>query len=817
MDRMAQFGIDLVNAGRFECFFQADMLFVQLDSQLFLDRFGNISVAHRTADSHRREGFFDPDNGRFELLFFRFKPGDGLGLFLRTARLFSLPLFDDLRRGDFGKTFGDEEVLAVAVFDLFDLAGFAECFDIFDEQDFHDASFGVCKFGIHFIESLLISLQIIFGGLSMFQPFPAALSATFPDELAALLDRQRSRIALLGKKGEARYENLLKPLQDMEEELSLFFTPLSHLNSVNNTPQTQKAYELSIPLLSAFHSELTQNEALYRLLKQITPDTPEARTVTEHTLRDFRLSGAELSPEDKERMEAIDLRLSQLSNTFSQNLLDATNAWEMILDDPANVTELPESDREAAQIEIDGKIRYRFTLQMPSYIAYMTYGSNRTRREELYHAYTTRAPKNGAVIDEILRLRAEKARLLGFEHYARYALQTRDAASETDVLDFLETLADAALPQARREMEELRSFAQEQDGITLAAYDVAYYNEKLKKATFDFDESQTKPYFEQNAVLSGLLDLVSELFDLRFEAVDVPGWDRNVSVYDLYEDSELSGRIYFDLEARESKRSGAWMHDWETHFVDAEGQRHLPSAFVVANFAPASEHIPSLLRHDDVVTLFHEMGHAIHHLLGRSRERAVSGINGVAWDVVEFPSQFLENFAYEEAILRRFAFHYESQKAIPESLIAKIQSAKNFQAALGILRQVEFALFDLQLHQRLYQGEEVQELLDTIRQKTSLLPPPEYNRFQHGFSHIFAGGYAAGYYSYKWAEVLSADAFFACLNPQKGFDPDKALGYRKHILSRGGSRPMSELYRQWLGHDPQVASLMRLYEIEVRS
>jgi len=651
----------------------------------------------------------------------------------------------------------------------------------------------------------------------MFQPFPATISDTFPDELAALLDRQRQRIASLIAKNETHYESLLKPLQDMEEELNVFFTPLSHLNSVSNTPQTQKAYEASIPLLSAFHSELTQNEALYRKLKQITPAASEAQTVTEHTLRDFRLAGAELSPDDKERMEAIDLRLSELSNAFSQNLLDATHAWEMILDDPADVAELPESDREAARIETEGTIRYRFTLQMPSYLAYMTYGSNRARREALYRAYTTRAPQNGAVIDEILRLREEKARLLGFEHYASYALQTRDAAGENDVLSFLETLVDTALPQARREMEELQAFAMERDGITLTAWDLAYYSEKLKKATFDFDESQTKPYFEQKTVLNGLLDLIFELFGIRFEPVDVPVWDPGVRVYDLYESSECIGRIYFDLEARASKRGGAWMHDWETRFIDASGQRHLPSAFVVANFAPASESTPSLLRHDDVVTLFHEMGHALHHLLSRARERSVSGINGVAWDVVEFPSQFLENFAYEEAILRRFAFHYKTREPIPQTLITRIQAAKNFQAALGMLRQVEFALFDFRLHQRLYQGDEVQKLLDTIRQKTSLLPPPEFNRFQHGFSHIFSGGYAAGYYSYKWAEVLSADAFFACLDPQKGFDPDKALGYRQHILSRGGSRPMNELYRQWLGHDPHVKSLMQLYGIKAAS
>jgi len=647
----------------------------------------------------------------------------------------------------------------------------------------------------------------------MFQSFPDTPLSTFPDELKTLLDRQRSTIHELTQKAPKSYATLLKPLQDLDEELEVFFTPLSHRNSVANTPETQAAYEASLPLLSAFHSEMIQNRPLFDAIKQITADTSEAKTVTQNMVRDFRLAGAELTDADKKRMEAIDLRLSELSNAFSQNLLDATNAYEMILDDPADVAELPPAELEAATIKKDGKTHYRFTLQMPSYLAYMTYGSNRARREELYRAYTTRAPENGAVIDEILRLRKEKANLLGFDHYAAYALETRDAESETAVLSFLEELLEAALPQAQTELKTLRTFAHEHDGIDLASHDTAYYAEKLKKKTFDFDESETKPYFEQGRVLSGLIEIVTELFGIAFAPVDVLTWDPTIRVYDLYEDGTLCGRIYFDLEAREGKRGGAWMHDWETHFIDAKGERHLPSAFVVANFAPATHSTPSLLRHDDVVTLFHEMGHAIHHLFGRSLERSVSGINGVAWDVVEFPSQFLENFAYEAPILRRFGFHYENDEPIPEALIERIKAAKNFQAALGILRQVEFSLFDFQLHQNLYQGDDVQKLLDTIREKTALLSPPTTNRFQHGFSHIFAGGYAAGYYSYKWAEVLSADAFFACLDPDEGFDHAKATGYRKHILSRGGSEPMHSLYSEWLDHTPHVENLTKLYGI----
>jgi oligopeptidase A len=650
---------------------------------------------------------------------------------------------------------------------------------------------------------------------ALFQPFPENVANRFLQRLKEMLDRQRNVLHALTHSAPATYEALLKPLQDLEEELDAFFTPLSHLNSVMNTEATQEAYESALPLLSAFQSELTQNEALFEKIETIATDDAEASTVVDHTRRDFVLAGAKLNKEEKRRMKAIDLRLSELANTFSQNLLDATNHYELILDDPADVAELPQNDLDTATVAKEGKTHYRFTLQIPSYLAYMTYGSNRARREELYLAYHTRAPENAEVIDELLRLRHEKATLLGFENYATYALQTRDADNENKIIAFLEELRDAALPQAHRELDALKVFAYEIDGIDdLAPHDVAYYSEKLKKTTFDFDDAMTKPYFEQSRAVDGLLSFVSDLFGVTFKPINVTTWHDSVRVFDLMEGGNLSGRLYFDLEARSEKRGGAWMHNWETHFTDTQGLAHLPSAFIVANFPAPTQNTPSLLRHDDVVTLFHEMGHAIHHLFGRSNERNVSGIHGVAWDVIEFPSQFLENFAYEGSILRRFAVHYETGEPIPDSLIAKIKQAKNFQAALGILRQVEFSLFDFHLHQTLYQGEQVQALLDLIREQTALLPPPAKSRFQHGFAHIFAGGYAAGYYSYKWAEVLSADAFFNCLNEEGNFDRSRARDYRMHILSRGGSQPMRELFQKWLGQKTSVKSLLHLYDID---
>ena len=649
----------------------------------------------------------------------------------------------------------------------------------------------------------------------MFQNFQLNHLENFPQTLETLLNQQRETIKEITHSEASDYETVLKPLQDLDEELGLFFTPLSHLNSVMNSDETQKAYEESLPLLSKFSSEMAQNETLFKKIEKIKASSEEAQTVVAHEIRDFVLSGVNLPEKEKKRMEEINLRLSELSNHFSQNLLDATNAYELIIKDAKDVEGMPQTDIDAAKEELDGKTVYKFTLQIPSYLAYMTYGPNREYRKELSKAYATRAPKNAEVIDEILALKNEKAKLLNFDSYAHYALETRDASQQEDVIAFLNDLAEAALPQAKKELAELQDFAKRTDGIEdLKGYDLGYYSEKLKKEKFNFDDTMTKPYFEQSKVLDGLLNIVSELFDVTFKPADVPTWHDCVKAFDIFEDGQLSGRIYFDLEARKEKRGGAWMNDWETHYVDSHGKKHLASAFIVCNFSPATESTPSLLRHDDVVTLFHEMGHAIHHLFGKCKERSVSGINGVAWDVVEFPSQFLENFAYEAAILKRFGFHYKTGEPISGDLMTKIKKTKNYQAALGILRQVEFSLFDFQLHQNLYQGKEVQDLIDSIREKTSLIKAPEYNKFQHGFAHIFAGGYAAGYYSYKWAEVLSADAFFTCLDEKEGFNKESAKGYKAFILSNGGAKEMSDLYQEWLGRKADVKSLTKLYEID---
>jgi len=653
-----------------------------------------------------------------------------------------------------------------------------------------------------------------------FQEFKIDNLEQFPKDLEAMLASQLEQIEAIAIADETAYELVVKPLQDLDEELGNFFTPLSHLNSVENSEATQKAYEESLPQLSKFSSTIAQNEALFEKIKKVSSNNVEEKRVLEHDIRGFVLSGAELPLEQKKELESIDLRLSELGNNFSQNLLNATNAFEMIIEDEKDVSEVPQSDLALAKTEVEGKTVYKFTLQIPSYLAYMTYGTSRKYREELSKAYATRAAENAAVIDEMMELRQKKAKLLGFESFAAYSLATKDASSVEEVTKFLEELGEKALPQAKEELAELKAFALKRDGIEdLQGFDVAYYSEKLKKEKFNFDDAMTKPYFEQSKVLRGLLDVVSELFSVEFKESTATVWNEKVKPFDIYKLAEdgsnkLAGRIYFDLEARESKRGGAWMHDWETHYVDAQGQKHLPTAFIVCNFSPSTEQNPSLLRHDDVVTLFHEMGHGIHHLFGTCKERSVSGINGVAWDVVEFPSQFLEAFSYEKPILKRFAFHHETGEPMSDELLEKIKETKNYHSALGIVRQVELSLFDFNLHKKLYQGDEVQALIDGIRKTTALLEVPSYNKFQNGFAHIFAGGYAAGYYSYKWAEVLSADAFYECLDEEKGFNQEKADGYLKYILNKGGSEDMSSLYKQWLGREPKVESLLKLYGIE---
>jgi oligopeptidase A len=644
----------------------------------------------------------------------------------------------------------------------------------------------------------------------MFVDFDVGELKSFPERLDELLKKHKDSVEEILRIESNSYDETLKRLDDLENERELFFTPLSHLNSVLNSEESQKAYEESLPILSRFETYLGQNRELYLKLKALKTEDSIKKRVLFNSLKEFELSGVNLNEDKKRRLEEIDIELLKLSNIFGQNLLDATNSFEMVVEKLEDLKGIPDSDLDLAKVERENQTVWRFTLHAPSYLSYMTYGTNRDLREKIYKAYNTRAPENGDIIDRILMLRDEKAKLLGFKNYAEYALQRRDAKSEDDVLNFLWKIVELSKDRAKKELKELEEFAKRVDGLDkLEAFDLHYYKEKLKKERFSFEENDTKPYFQRERVVEGVFNLIFELFQIEFKKVEIEMYHHSIESYNLYRGSEVIGRLYLDLEVREEKRGGAWMSNWESRFLDSKGALHLPTAFVTTNFSKSSKSYPSLLKHSDVVTLFHEIGHAIHHLFSEVNERAVSGVNGVAWDTIEFPSQFLESFAYEERVLSRFAFHFQSGEPIPKDLIRKIKSSKNFLSAMAMLRQIEFGLFDFMLHQKPYRGDEVQKLLDEIRAEISPIIPPSYNRFQHGFAHIFSGGYSAGYYSYKWAEVFSIDAFLECVGESGEFIKSRVDGYLNHILKRGGSDDMSSLYREWLGREPNPQALIK--------
>ena len=649
--------------------------------------------------------------------------------------------------------------------------------------------------------------------MSQFIQFKVNLDS-FINDLQKIIKANNEEVDMLLKIKEKNFTNFVKPMQLLDEELELFFTPLSHVNSVNNSEKTQKVYAESLPIITQYSTELSQNIEIYNIYKEIQQRESNElnyaqNRVLELNIQGFELSGAHLSFEVKKQLADINLKKSDLSNNFSQNLLDSTNAYEKIITNKDDVDGIPSSDLEDAKFEENGIIKYKFTLQMPSYIAYMTYGKNRKIREELYKAYVTRAPQNEQIINEILKLNNEMSKLLGFNNYAQYSLASKMAKDENSVISFLQKLIDNSFNQAQEELQEVQELTNEK----LESFDSAYYSEILKKKKYDIDEELYRPYFEQSNVVNGMFKFLNKLFGIEFKRVEEKLWDKKAFSYDLYLNSKIKARLYLDLESREPKRGGAWMHNFQTHCKKENGEEQLASAFIVCNFPASSDSNPSLLRHDDVVTLFHEMGHAIHHMLSSVDENEVSGVNGVEWDAVEFPSQFLENFAYEPKVLKLFASHYKTKEIISDEMINKLVRSKNFLSASATLRQLEFSIFDFKLHSKLYQGDEIQNLLDDIREKTSIIKTPQYNKFQNGFSHIFAGGYSAGYYSYKWAEVLSADVFFSVVD-EGIFNSNTAKKYLDIILNGGGSKSMSKLFFELMDREPNPEMLLRLNGIK---
>ena len=650
----------------------------------------------------------------------------------------------------------------------------------------------------------------------MFKEFDLSDLENSKELLEKILDENRKKVDDLLKIENKTYKNFVLPFQEIGESINDFLTPIFHIDSVKNSEITTKVYEECIPVISKYETEISQNENIYIALKDIQFKEQSTlnniqNKVLENEIRDFKLSGCHLENNKKKRLEEISLRLSELSHKFSQNLLNATNAFEMIIDNFEDVKEIPASDLELAKFEEEGIVKYKFTLQMPSYLAYITYGTNREKREEIYKGYCTRAPQNGKIIEELLALKDEKVKILGFDSYAQYSLATKMASKEEDVIKFLEELGSKAKNRAKEELEEIKEIAAK-DGITdFKSFDMSYYSEKLKMAQYDFDEEYFRPYFEQQSVLNGFFDFLHQMFNVKFTKANTPAWDEKVKIYDLSEDGKTIARIYIDLEARKDKRGGAWMNNWHSHYKTSSGEIKLPTAYIVCNFPQSTTETPSLLRHSDVVTLFHEMGHALHHLLSKIEEPFVSGISGVAWDTVEFPSQFLEYFSYDKEVLKLFAKHHITKEVLDDEAIDKIIKAKNFQSSLATLRQVEFALFDFKLYQKLYKTEdEIQDLLDSIREKFAVMIPPRYNKFQNGFSHIFSGGYAAGYYSYKWAEVLSADAFYMFIDSGNIFNKELGIKYRDTILSQGGSYDMDKLFFNFAQREPSVDSLLKI-------
>ena len=667
-------------------------------------------------------------------------------------------------------------------------------------------------------------------GLNGLPPFSAIRPEHVRPALDQLLAEGRQLVeALLDKNSIYSWENLVAPLEAMDDRISRAWSPVSHLNSVVNTDELRTAYNSCLPLLSEYGTELGQHEGLYRAYRQIADGDEYQRLGTaqkkiiDNALRDFRLSGIELDQAARDRYKAIMQELSKLTSKYSDNVLDATNAWHRQVTDEALLAGMPESARSLARqtAEQRGLDGWVFTLEFPSYYPVMTYADDRQLRAELYTAYVTRASDQGPhagqwdnadIMDQILALRHEAARLLGFDNYAERSLATKMAESPDQVMGFLNDLAGRSRPAAERELEELTAFAGKHYGHTdLQAWDIPYFSEKLRQQKYAISQEELKPWFPEPHVVSGLFAIVERLYGLQVEAVDeVDTWHEDVYFYRIRDAAgELRGEFYLDLYARQHKRGGAWMDECICR-RGTPGGVQVPVAYLTCNFSPPIGDDPALFTHDEVITLFHEFGHGLQHMLTQIDYAGVSGISGVAWDAVELPSQFMENWCWEREALDLIASHYQSGAKLPDDLYQRMQQAKNFQSAMQMLRQLEFAIFDFRLH-RDYDpagSSSIHDTLDTVREQVAVLQPPAFNRFENSFTHVFGGGYAAGYYSYKWAEVLSADAF-AAFEETGIFNRDTGDRFLKSILEQGGSREPMELFIDFRGREPTIDALLR--------
>jgi oligopeptidase A len=627
------------------------------------------------------------------------------------------------------------------------------------------------------------------------------------------------------------WDNLIQPIDEVDEKFSRAWSPVSHLNSVKNSSELREAYEACLPLLSEYGTWVGQHKPLYQAYKQLKESEQYAtlskaqKKVIDNALRDFELSGIGLPDDKQKRYGEIVAKLSELSSKYSNNVLDATMGWSKLITDIKELSGMPESALAAAQeqAKIKGKEGWLLTLDIPSYLPVMTYCDNRDLRFELYQAYNTRASDQGPnagkwdnteIIKQILDLRYELAQLLGFKTYADKSLATKMAKSTTQVIEFLSDLATKAKPQGEKELAELKRYAYEFFGASdIKPWDIAYYSEKQKQYLYAINDEELRPYFPQQRVINGLFEVVHRIFGITAkERKGIEVWDPEVKFYDLYAaNGELKGSFYLDLYAREHKRGGAWMDDCIGRMRFADGHIQKPVAYLTCNFNRPIGDKPALFTHDEVTTLFHEFGHGLHHMLTEIDVSSVAGINGVPWDAVELPSQFLENWCWQPEALAFISGHYQTGEPLPAEMLEKMLEAKNYQAALFILRQLEFGLFDFKLHTQ--KDLDILNTLAEVRKQVAVVPTVEWGRFPHAFSHIFAGGYAAGYYSYLWAEVLSADAF-SRFEEEGIFNARTGNAFLDNILSQGGSDEPMMLFKNFRGREPQLDALLRHYGIK---
>lgn len=660
-----------------------------------------------------------------------------------------------------------------------------------------------------------------------------AFSQIKPETIELTLDRllakNRASIAQLLVQKKFSWNNLIEPLEDLDEALSSFWLNVSHLNAVINSPALRDAYNKCLPKIIEYHTEISQNEKLFQAIKSIADNedfkklNSVQQKIIRDELRDFHLAGVDLPPEKKQRFAELEKRLSELMNKFEENLLDATHGWNRLVQDQTELAGIPDHAIQTAlenaqQKNLSG---WLFTLDAPSFSAIMTYADSRKLREEMYQAYITRASDQGPnagkwdnsqIMQDIMQIRLELAKLLGFKNYAELSLATKTAKNTDEVLNFLQQLIDYCLPIAKKEFAELQQFAKNNLQLDeLQAWDVSYASEKLSQAKYAISEEQLRPYFPEDQVLQGMFAVVNKLFNIYVkERSNVDTWHPDVRFFEIYDDqNNLLGQFYADLYARESKRGGAWMEKSRSRRL-ANGELQTPIAFLTCNFARPVGDKPALFVHDDVLTLFHEFGHTLHELLSKVNYPAASGTSNVPWDVVEMPSQFMENWCWEKEGLALFAKHYQSNESFPEDLFTKLLATKIFHSGMQALRQLEFALFDFRLHVEfdLAQTQQIQSIINNVRQQLALYPVPKYNRFQHGFAHIFGSSYAAGYYSYKWAEVWSSDAF-AKFEEEGIFNQQTGRKFLETILEKGSSYDAMEMFIAFRGRPPKIDALLR--------